>query len=56
MVPQVGWQLFGVQPPIFNFKTTPKGKSSKFPISINFTNALRKYLKIAKKFTKRPKT
>ena len=35
---QVGGQLFGVRLPIFNFRL----KSSKFPISISFTNPLRK--------------
>jgi len=56
MAPQVDGQLFGVRLPIFNFK------SSKFSISINFTNPLRKtfyiqiYPKITKKFTKQPRT
>jgi len=63
MASQVGGQLFGERIPILtsnsNFKTTP---NLKIPISINFTNPLRKtvylqiYLKITQKFTKGPKT
>ena len=64
MAPHAGGQLFGVYLPLFNFIFQFKKitKSSKFHISINFTNPLRKtiylriYLKITRKFTKRPKT
>jgi len=42
MAPQVGGQLFGVHLPVFNVKFKNNTKSSKFPISINFTYLLRK--------------
>ena len=48
--PHVGGQLVGVHPPIFNLK------SSKILIFMNFTNPLRIYPKICKKFKKQPKT